>query len=115
MPTFKPNTGFKIESPYELDWTPIYTAKLEPGCLGKGNSNGTILLSEELHDEKDRESVTDHEKVHLDQIKRGDLDYDQENVYWKGKTYPRDEMEEGAPDLPWEKEAYKKTDNYETL
>ena len=48
MPTFKPNTGFKIEAPIDIDWTPIYTSKLEPGCLGKGNLNGTILLSEEL-------------------------------------------------------------------
>ena len=31
MPTFKPNTGFKIEAPLNIDWTPIYTSKLEPG------------------------------------------------------------------------------------
>ena len=27
--------------------------------------------------------------------------------YWKGKAYPRDEMEEGDKELPWEKEAWK--------
>ena len=40
-------------------------------------------------------------------MKRGDLDYDDNNVYWKGKVYPRSKMREGAKNLPWEKEAYK--------
>ena len=35
--------------------------------------------------------------------------------FWKGKAYPRSKMKEGAPNLPWEKEAYSKTDDYETL
>ncbi len=45
-------------------------------------------------------------------MKRGDLDYDDENVYWKGKTYSREDMQEGAENLPWEKEAYNKTDPF---
>ena len=44
--------------------------------------------------------------VHIDQFRRGDLDYDGKNVYWKGKVYPRNKMKEGAKNLPWEKEAY---------
>ena len=50
-----------------------------------------------------------HEKVHLDQMKRGDLDYDDNYVYWKGKKYSRAQMKEGAKNLPWEAEAYNKT------
>ena len=107
--------AFKINPPYNVDWTPIYTSKIEDGALGKGNKNGTILVSEELHNDEDRESVIEHEKVHLDQIKRGDLDYDEKCVYWKGKRYKRSEMNEGNPKLPWEKEAYDKTDPYEAL
>ena len=106
--------AFKINPPYDLDWTPVYTTKIEDGALGKGNKNGTILVSDELHPE-DKESIVDHEKVHIDQMKRGDLDYDDEAVYWKGKKYPRSKMDEGNPNLPWEKEAYSKTDDYETL
>ena len=106
--------AFKIKPPYDLDWTPIYTKKIEDGALGKGNKNGTILISDELH-QKDEQSIIDHEKVHIDQIKRGDLDYDEECVYWKGKCYKRSEMSEGHPELPWEKEAYDKTDPYEAL
>ena len=46
--------------------------------------------------------------MHRDQIIRGDLSYDDENVYWKGKSYPRKKMKEGSKSLEWEKEAYKK-------
>ncbi len=42
-------------------------------------------------------------------MKRGDLDYDDDYVYWKGKKYSRATMKEGAKNLPWEKEAYKKS------
>ena len=55
------------------------------------------------------DDVIAHEEVHIDQMRRGDLDYDDENVYWKGKVYPRDKMKEGAKNLPWEAEAYKKS------
>ena len=41
-------------------------------------------------------------------MRRGDLDYDNENVYWKGKKYSRSKMHEGDSALPWEAEAYKK-------
>ena len=105
--------AFKINPPYNVDWTPIYTSKIEDGALGKGNKNGTILVSEELHNDEDRESVIEHEKVHIDQIKRGDLDYDDDFVYWKGKKYSREDMKEGAENLPWEAEAYSKTDPFE--
>jgi len=41
-------------------------------------------------------------------MKRGDLNYDDKYVYWKGKKYLRAQMQEGAKNLPWEAEAYKK-------
>ena len=34
-----------------------------------------------------------------------------EFVYWKDKKYSRSKMQEGADNLPWEKEAYEKTSN----
>jgi len=46
-------------------------------------------------------------------MKRGDLDYDDDFVYWKGKKYSRAQMKEGAENLPWEAEAYAKTDPFE--
>ena len=100
--------AFKITPFYNIDNTPIYNVDMEDGILGKANNNGTIILNKNL-DPKKKESVIAHEKVHLDQMKRGDLDYDDNNVYWKGKKYSRAQMQEGAKNLPWEKEAYSKT------
>tara|TARA_R110002020_G_scaffold238924_6_gene451486 strand:- start:2688 stop:3029 length:342 start_codon:yes stop_codon:yes gene_type:complete len=103
---------FTVKAPFLKDATPIYSTDLEEGVLGKANNNGTILISDKIKDPEERQSVIDHEKVHIDQMKRGDLDYDDENVYWKGKKYSREDMQEGAENLPWEKEAYDKTDPF---
>jgi len=105
--------GFKIKPPFKGDNTPIYATDLEEGVLGKANNNGTILVSDKITDPQERQSVIEHEKVHIDQMKRGDLDYDDDFVYWKGKKYSRDDMKEGAQNLPWEAEAYSKTDPFE--
>ena len=105
--------AFKMKSPFALSTTPVYERELPEGILGKGNKNGTILISEDITKYAEQtKSIIDHEEVHIDQIKRGDLDYDSKNVYWKGKKYSRSKMREGDPNLPWEKEAYSKTDNY---
>ena len=98
--------AFRISPFYYLDNTPVYNVDMEDGVLGKANRNGSIIVSKDLDPDKAKE-VVDHEKVHLDQMNRGDLDYDDENVYWKGNTYSRNKIKEGAKNLPWEKEAYK--------
>jgi len=109
--------AFKITPFYNIDNTPIYHVDMEDGVLGKANNNGTIILNKNL-DPKKKESVIAHEKVHLEQMGcikdssgkyRNDLDYDDKYVYWKGKKYSRAQMKEGAKNLPWEKEAYNKT------
>ena len=46
--------------------------------------------------------------IHVDQMRRGDLHYDDKYIYWKGKKYSRNNLKEGDANLPWEKEAYKK-------
>ena len=99
--------AFKITPPYSMDNTPIYNVNMEDGVMGKANKNGTIILNKDL-DPSLCEKVIAHEKVHIDQMKRGDLDYDDKYVYWKGKKYSRAQMQEGAKNLPWEAEAYRK-------
>tara|TARA_R110000803_G_scaffold192652_1_gene255550 strand:+ start:15 stop:335 length:321 start_codon:yes stop_codon:yes gene_type:complete len=89
-----------------LDNTPIYEIDEEEGVMGRANKNGSITLNKNLSP-LEKEDVVRHEKVHLDQINRGDLDYDDKFVYWKGKKYPRSTMDEGDKNLPWEVEAYK--------
>jgi len=96
-------------APYAGDNTPIYQVDMEDGVLGKANNNGTIIVNKDIKDPKQIDDVVEHEKVHIDQMKRGDLDYDDKYVYWKGKRYSRSKMKEGAKNLPWEKEAYTKT------
>jgi len=99
--------AFKITPPYSMDNTPIYNVNMEDGVMGKANKNGTIILNKDL-DPSQCDKVIAHEKVHIDQMKRGDLDYDDNYVYWKGKKYSRAQMQEGAKNLPWEAEAYRK-------
>ena len=99
--------AFKITPPYSMDNTPIYNVNMEDGVMGKANKNGTIILNKDL-DPSQCKKVIAHEKVHIDQMKRGDLDYDDKYVYWKGKKYSRAQMQEGAKNLPWEAEAYRK-------
>ena len=102
--------AFKLnEPPYSFSNIPVYNVNMEDDVLGKANNNGTIIVNNNIKDPKKIDKVVKHESIHIDQIKRGDLDYDDKNVYWKGKKYPRSKMKEGAKNLPWEKEAYKKT------
>jgi hypothetical protein len=101
--------AFKLNNPpYKIDNTPVYHVDMEEGVMGKANNNGTIIVNKDL-DPSQIDDVVAHEKIHIEQMERGDLDYDNENVYWKGKTYSRADMAEGAKDLPWEAEAYKRS------
>ena len=98
--------AFKISAPYKIIDTPIYHKDLGDDTNGLANNNGTIILNNNLSPLKEK-NVIAHEMVHINQMKRGDLDYDDDNVYWKGKAYSRSTMKEGSKKLPWEAEAYK--------
>ena len=101
--------AFKLTNPpYSINQTPVYHVDMEEGVMGKANNNGTIIINQNL-DPREIPSVIAHEKVHIDQMRRGDLDYDDDYVYWKGKKYSRAKMKEGAKNLPWEAEAYRKS------
>ncbi len=88
--------------------------KLENGVLGKAHKDGTIEIKPGLSPAK-RKEVMAHEKRHLADMKSGRLDYDHQNVYWEGKSYPRLQGKkimyngvaylEGHKKLPWEKSA----------
>ena len=88
--------------------------KLENGVLGKAHKDGTIEIKPGLSPAKKKE-VMAHEKRHIADMKSGKLNYDNQNVYWKGKAYPRLQgkkimyngiaYSEGHKKLPWEKSA----------
>lgn len=98
--------AFKISAPYKIINTPIYHKDIGDDINGLATNKGTIILNNNLSPLKEK-NVIAHEMVHINQIKRGDLNYDNDYVYWKGKKYPRSTMKEGAKNLPWEAEAYK--------
>jgi len=99
--------GFKMKmGKLSIDNTPVYQTDTEEGVMGQANKNGTILVDKNLSKEE-QEDVIRHEKVHLKQMKDGDLDYDDKYMYWKGKKISRSSIDEGNKKLPWEIEAYK--------
>jgi len=99
--------AFKLNNPpYEVDNTPIYQVHdMDKDTMGIANMNGGVTVDKDLPPHI-QEDVIRHEKVHVLQMKRGDLAYDDDCVWWKGKCHPRSTMNEGAKNLPWEKEAY---------
>ncbi len=107
--------AFKLKNDLLKNFSPIRKVDMEDGVLGKANNDGTIDINKNITDPVQFREVVKHEELHQDQMNDLDkngvpkLDYDDENVYWKGKTYARSEMKEGAKNLPWEKEVYDET------
>tara|TARA_R110000796_G_scaffold246556_1_gene371402 strand:+ start:10 stop:318 length:309 start_codon:yes stop_codon:yes gene_type:complete len=100
--------AFKMKgTPFAGSITPVYYVDMQDGAMGKANNNRTIIVDQDCSAEQVKEVIA-HEEIHIEQMERGDLDYDDDNVYWKGKTYSRKKMQEGAKNLPWEAEAYKR-------
>ncbi len=99
--------AFKVKPPYKIDNTPIYFVPEENGVLGRANMCGTITINSQVRDPKQIKEIISHESVHIHQIKRGDLAYDDCYIYWKGKKYKRG-AKDGNKSYPWEKEAYRK-------
>ena len=95
-------------SAFNMDNTPIYSTDMNNNILGMAQSNGSILINKNVSPlELEKSKTIEHEMIHVDQMKRGDLSYDDNSVLWKGKRYIRKNMDEGNKKLPWEKEAYK--------
>ena len=99
-----------ITNKVKMGQTPVIRKDLEGGVIAEANNDGTTYVDKDVEPGSalEREAVA-HENIHHDQMKRGDLGYDDNYVYWKGTAYPRSSMNEGAKNLPWEKEAYEKT------
>tara|TARA_R110002020_G_scaffold3144_1_gene14402 strand:- start:1112 stop:1456 length:345 start_codon:yes stop_codon:yes gene_type:complete len=102
--------AFKLgEAPYSIDGPSVLFKDLGQGILGEANKNGTININSKL-DPEFVEEVLDHEEVHINQIRRGDLTYDDGNIYWKGRKFNKNSgiVMEGK-NTPWEKQAYEES------
>ena len=99
--------SFKLSPPFKKNPTPIVNMPLGDEVMGRADKRGNILLNQEMTNQEDIVDTINHEEVHIKQMASGDLDYDENNVYWKGKKYPRSSFDEADKTLPWEAPAYK--------
>tara|TARA_R110002096_G_scaffold27890_3_gene84817 strand:+ start:239 stop:613 length:375 start_codon:yes stop_codon:yes gene_type:complete len=123
MPKSQNSRGYKMSpksgdlfnydrSSFDGGEPPIIEKNLGKDIKAEANKDGSIFVDKSVDlESKEGKKIIEHEKVHLDQFARGDLDYDKDTVTWKGKTIARKTLNEGSSDLPWEKEAYDKTEN----
>ena len=104
--------SLKLKPPYVDNTVPVYKVPMEKGVYGKANNDRhsnagfNISVNQNINDTPTFLKVVEHEAHHIDQMARGDMDYDDNYVYWKGQKIPRANMPEGAHDLPWEEEVY---------
>ena len=87
---------------------------LRRGEAGQAFKDGTIEVDPNLSPEEKAKTIA-HEEQHVKDMKEHGLDYDDNNVMWDGKKYPRKDgmisidggfKKEGDPSLPWEQSAY---------
>jgi hypothetical protein len=103
--------------------TPVFKKDLGGEVMAEANNDGTIFVDKSLS-KKEKEDAVAHEKVHLDQMAQGKLQYDNNTVTWKKDTrsparvYKRIDGKivdaktgkaagEGDKNFEWEDEAYK--------
>ena len=107
-------TLFGIDKETSTHDTPVFEKNLDPGIMAEANRDGTIFVNKGLSPLQKKDAV-EHEKVHLEQMQQGRLQYNDGEVIWKKDTkspsrvYSRLTMQEGAHNLEWEDEAYKKS------
>jgi len=83
---------------------PIYSTPEEPGVNGRTHMNGAITIDMNISDPDQLRNTISHERVHVKQIRNGQLSYTDTNIFWKGKAYPL----QYSKNSPWEQEAYAK-------
>lgn len=107
---------FGIDGALSTCDTPVFMKELDGDVIAEANRDGTIFVDRKASPAQKREAIA-HENVHLEQMKQGRLNYTDDSVIWKKDTkapqriYSRDNMNEGAANLEWEDEAYKRTRN----
>ena len=101
--------------------TPVFKKTLKGGILAEANNDGTIFIDKKLKGKGKKEAI-EHEKVHMEQMAQGRLQYNDNEVTWKPDTktaarvYKRDNgfliPEDGGKPIQeggkceWEDEAY---------
>ena len=110
----KPKRKRRKKGEFKLD--DLLQKGLPEGVLGRAYKDGTMQIKPGLSKEK-RKKVIAHEKKHLQDIKNGILNYNNNFIFYKGKQYKRTpdkkvvyngkKFPEGHSKLPWEAAANK--------
>jgi hypothetical protein len=110
----KPKRKRRKKGEFKLD--DLLQKGLPEGVLGRAYKDGTMQIKPGLPKEK-RKKVVAHEKKHLQDIKNGILNYNNNFIFYKGKQYKRTpdkkvvyngkKFPEGHSKLPWEAAANK--------
>ena len=99
--------SFKLLPPFKKHPTPIVNIPMEKDVMGRADKSGNILINTSLKDSDLIQETINHEETHIVQMQNGELDYDEEAIYFKGKKYLRKSFDESDEKLPWEQPAYK--------
>ena len=94
---------------------PIVRKELDKGILGEANKDGSIFINKDIKPGSRQEQITlSHEGQHAKDMKSGKLDYGDDYVRYKDKTYHRKDgkikyngkwYQEGSDNFPWEQKA----------
>ena len=85
--------------------TPVVEESMPKNVWGYASVDRVVHINDKLN-KKDKAKAVEHEKEHVMQMRKGLVSYDHENVYYRTHplkqftAYPRDEMKEGAHNLP---------------
>ena len=96
---------------------PVFEKDLNDKIWGAANMDRTIHINEDLSPTQKKHAV-EHEMEHIKQFKRGEVAYDNSNIYYRKTPFSpiqkisRNSVKAGAHNLPWEASIYKKTKKY---
>ena len=82
---------------------PVIKKELDDGVIAEANKDGSIYLNKNVKSGTplEKEAIA-HEMVHINQMKRGDLNYDDNNVYtdrfFSGTRAPNTQVQFGLYD-----------------
>ena len=95
---------FSIEPFYPTSVTPVYERDMsQDPAIGRTLKNGVIIMEEDLSPSLKTETHS-HEQTHVNQMKHEGFNWDDNNIYFKGKKYSKEHFAKGTG--PWEKDAY---------
>lgn len=127
--------GFKLKSKGEILGIneelssyshPVFEKDLGPNIIAEANRDGTTFVDKDVSEAKKRNAIAEEDEHHA-QMRRGELQYDDNTIIWKkdtkspsrvytrmngrvvGMNSPADKVIEGAHGLPWEAAAKSKS------